>query len=161
MARFSRLACALLLTAAASTSTFAAGSGKAAPAKADAPSATAAAGAPAQPGPEEVAALRSLDKRMKTIVDSMEGVGTPLSAEVFTPDFAKQASPEQVQQGLKQLRGMVGSCKLAARAQPVAANAAAYLLDCEKGFVPVELEVEEKAPNRIQSLLLRGSFWRP
>lgn len=106
------------------------------------------------------ATQKALDKRMKAVLDSLEGVGTPLSADMFSEEFGKQAKPEQVQQALKQLHDTVGSCKLAGRVRSPAPDATAYLLDCQKAFVPVEIAVEEKSPNRIQSLLFRASFWR-
>ena len=115
--------------------------------------------AAAPSGPSE-AVQKALDKRTKTIVDSLEGVGAALNADMFSAEFNKQATPEQVQQAMKQLRDSVGSCKLAGRINSPAPNATAYLLDCQKAFVPLEIGVEEKAPNKIQSLFFRASFWR-
>ncbi|QIL80904.1 hypothetical protein G7047_14100 [Diaphorobacter sp. HDW4A] len=110
-------------------------------------------------GPSE-AVQKALDKRAKSIIDSLEGVGPALSAEMFSDEFNKQAKPEQVQQAMKQLRDAVGACKLAGRINSPAPNATAYLLDCQKAYVPLEIGVEEKAPNKIQSLFFRASFWR-
>ena len=115
--------------------------------------------AAAPSGPSE-AVQKALDKRTKVIVDSLEGVGAALNADMFSAEFNKQATPEQVQQAMKQLRDSVGSCKLAGRINSPAPNATAYLLDCQKAFVPLEIGVEEKAPNKIQSLFFRASFWR-
>lgn len=120
-------------------------------------SATPAAAAPA--GPNE-SIQKALDKRTKTIVDSLEGVGAALSADLFSAEFNKQATPEQVQQAMKQLHDNVGSCKLAGRINSPAPNATAYLLDCQKAYVPLEIGVEEKAPYKVQSLFFRASFWR-
>jgi hypothetical protein len=122
---------------------------------------TSAASAPsAKPtGPSE-AVQKALDKRMKNVLDALEGVGTPLTADMFSAEFTKQAPADQVQSALKQLHDSVGSCKLAGRVHSPAPNATAYLLDCQKAFIPVEIAVEEKAPNRIESLLFRASFWR-
>ncbi|MBF5006345.1 hypothetical protein [Diaphorobacter caeni] len=116
-----------------------------------------AAAAPA--GPSE-AIQKALDKRTKSIVDSLEGVGPALNADMFSAEFNKQATPDQVQQAMKQLRDTVGSCKLAGRINSPAPNASAYLLDCQKAYVPLEIGVEDKAPNKIQSLFFRASFWR-
>ena len=115
--------------------------------------------AAAPSGPSE-AVQKALDKRTRAIVDSLEGVGAALNADMFSAEFNKQATPEQVQQAMKQLRDSVGSCKLAGRINSPAPNATAYLLDCQKAFVPLEIGVEEKAPNKIQSLFFRASFWR-
>ncbi|WP_353234193.1 hypothetical protein [Diaphorobacter ruginosibacter] len=113
----------------------------------------------AQTGPSD-AVQQALDKRVKNVLDSLEGIGTPLTASMFSAEFNKQAPAEQVQAALKQLHETVGSCKLAGRVKSPAPNATAYLLDCQKAFIPVEIAVEEKAPNRIESLLFRASFWR-
>ncbi|QIL69288.1 hypothetical protein G7048_02155 [Diaphorobacter sp. HDW4B] len=115
--------------------------------------------AAAPSGPSE-AVQKALDKRTKSIVDSLEGVGAALNADMFSAEFNKQATPEQVQQAMKQLRDSVGSCKLVGRINSPAPNITAYLLDCQKAFVPLEIGVEEKAPNKIQSLIFRASFWR-
>ncbi|MPM78985.1 hypothetical protein SDC9_126000 [bioreactor metagenome] len=103
---------------------------------------------------------KALDKRVKAVVGALEGTGTALNAEMFSAEFNKQATADQVQQALKQLHSNVGACKLAGRINSPAPNATAYLLDCQKAFVPVEIGVEDKAPNRIQSLFFRASFWR-
>ena len=142
--RFTSIVCATLLAATVGTSAMA---------QDTAPAAAASGGM-------SDATLKALDKRMKAVLDSLEGVGTPLSADMFSEEFGKQAKPEQVQQALKQLHDTVGSCKLAGRVRSPAPDATAYLLDCQKAFVPVEIAVEEKSPNRIQSLLFRASFWR-
>ena len=142
--RFTSIVCAALLAATVGTSAMA---------QDTAPAAAASGGM-------SDATLKALDKRMKAVLDSLEGVGTPLSADMFSEEFGKQAKPEQVQQALKQLHDTVGSCKLAGRVRSPAPDATAYLLDCQKAFVPVEIAVEEKSPNRIQSLLFRASFWR-
>ncbi len=142
--RFTSIVCAALLAATVGTSAMA---------QDTAPAAAASGGM-------SDATQKALDKRMKAVLDSLEGVGTPLSADMFSEEFGKQAKPEQVQQALKQLHDTVGSCKLAGRVRSPAPDATAYLLDCQKAFVPVEIAVEEKSPNRIQSLLFRASFWR-
>ena len=142
--RFTSIVCAALLAATVGTSAMA---------QDTAPAAAASGGM-------SDATLKALDKRMKAVLDSLEGVGTPLSTDMFSEEFGKQAKPEQVQQALKQLHDTVGSCKLAGRVRSPAPDATAYLLDCQKAFVPVEIAVEEKSPNRIQSLLFRASFWR-
>ncbi|QNP49295.1 hypothetical protein [Diaphorobacter aerolatus] len=144
---------AALLAASAASSVFAADDSS----SANKPAAAAATAAPS--GPSE-AVQKALDKRAKAIVDAFEGVGSALTADMFSAEFNKQATPEQVQQAMKQLRTAVGSCKLAGRINSPAPDGSAYLLDCQKAFVPIEIGVEEKAPNKIQSLLFRASFWR-
>ena len=142
--RFTSIVCATLLAATVGTSAMAQDTEPAAAAS----------------GGMRDATQKALDKRMNAVLDSLEGVGTPLPADMFSEEFGKQAKPEQVQQALKQLHDTVGSCKLAGRVRSPAPDATAYLLDCQKAFVPVEIAVEEKSPNRIQSLLFRASFWR-
>lgn len=113
----------------------------------------------ASSGPSQ-AVQQALDKRMRTVLSSLEGVGAALSADMFSDEFSAQAKPEQVQQALKQLHDGVGACKLAGRIRANAPNGTSYLLDCQKAFVPVDIGVEDKAPHRIQSLFFGASYWR-
>ena len=144
---------AALVASAATTSVMAQDNNK----TAAAPAEPTASSAPA--GPSE-GVQKALDKRVKAVLDSLEGTGASLSTDMFSADFNKQATPKQVQQAMKQLHDNVGSCKLAGRINSPAPTATAYLLDCQKAYVPLEIGVEEKAPNKIQSLFFRASFWR-
>ncbi|MEG0975732.1 MAG: hypothetical protein RSD57_10110 [Comamonas sp.] len=115
--------------------------------------------AASQPAPNP-AAEKALGQRFQAIFAAFEGKGALPDAKTFTDDFNQQVTPEQVKETLAQVRQSVGSCKLAGQMRSSVSFAGSYLLQCEKAFVPMDIAVEEKAPYRIHSLLIRGGYWK-
>lgn len=126
---------------------------------------TAAAPAPAeaqaqqapQPNP---AAEKALNQRFQSIFAAFEGKAALPDAKNFTEDFNKQVTTEQVKGVLQQVHESVGACKVAAQMRSPVSFASGFLLQCEKAFVPMDIAVEEKAPYRIHSLLIRPGYWK-
>ena len=149
---------AAVLTAAAAAAFAADEAAPAAPAAA--PASTEAAQAAAAPAPNP-AAEKALGQRFQAILAAFEGKGALPDAKSFTDDFNQQVTPEQIKETFQQVRQSVGgNCKLTGQMRSPVSFAGGYLLQCEKSFVPMELAVEEKAPYRIQSLLIRGGYWK-
>ncbi len=165
VSRFSRhtLTAALLAACAAAAAPAAFAADEAAPASdnaAAAPAAAAGAEGQAAPAPNP-AAEKALGQRFQAILAAFEGKAALPDAKNFTDDFNQQVTSEQVKETFQQVRQSVGgNCKLAGQMRSPVPFAGGYLLQCEKSFVPMELAVEEKAPYRIQSLLIRGGYWK-
>lgn len=126
---------------------------------ADEPAAAGADAAPQMPKPNP-AAEKALGQRFQSIFAAFEGKAALPDAKNFTEDFNKQVTKEQMTDVLQQVRQSVGSCKIAAQMRSPVSIATAYLLQCEKAFVPMEISVEEKAPYRIHSLLIQPGYWK-
>ena len=122
--------------------------------------ATAAAQAPAQPqlpapNPE---AAKAVQRTMEALVTAVNQQSTLLDAKHFTDSFNEKITAAQLQQVLSQLHQIVGNCSLAGQVQIPISFVGSYLLSCDKAFVPVEVAVEEQAPYRIHTLLIRPSY---
>lgn len=132
-------------------------------AQTDAPAADnakAAAAAPAVPANVDAqAADAALRKRLQAVVTAIEGK-SKLAASNFNEEFLKQSPIDNVQKALDSIRTGVGSCQPAGRMESPTPLATSVLLNCTKGFVPMELAVEPKAPYRISGILLRPAFWK-
>ena len=129
--------------------------------KAAAPQAAQAAPA-AQAVPANVdaaAADAALRKRLQAVVAAMDGK-SKLAASNFNEEFLKNSPIDTVQKALDSVRTGVGSCQTVGRMESSTPLATSVLLSCTKGFVPMELAVEPKAPYRISGILLRPAFWK-
>lgn len=104
------------------------------------------------------AAEQAVKKHFQAIYAALEGKAALPDAKNFTDDFNQQTSSEQIRQVFSQVRKSVGSCRIAAQTRIPISYVASYLLECDKAFLPIEIAVEEKAPYRIQGLLIRPSF---
>lgn len=146
---------ALLLTGAALSPAFAADDTAVAPA---------AAGDTAQQQPQapkpNPAAEKALGQRFQSVFAAFEGKAALPDAKNFTEEFNQQVTKEQMTSVLQQVHQSVGSCKIAGQMRSPVPVATAYLLQCEKAFVPMEISVEERAPYRIHSLLIQPGFWK-
>jgi len=147
------LACALFTGAALSTA-FAADTTAAPAPAADAPQQAQQAPAP------NPAAEKALGQRFQSILSALEGKAALPDAKNFTEEFNRQVTKEQMTSVLQQVHDSVGSCRIAGQMRSPVPVATAYLLQCDKAFVPMEISVEEKAPYRIHSLLIQPGFWK-
>ena len=156
---FTKTRHALCLSALLATAGFMTG----AQAQTDAPAADnakAAAAAPAVPANVDAqAADAALRKRLQAVVTAIEGK-SKLAASNFNEEFLKQSPIDNVQKALESIRTGVGSCQAAGRMESTTPLATSVLLNCTKGFVPLELAVEPKPPYRISGILLRPAFWK-
>lgn len=115
--------------------------------------------APALSTAEAAAADAALLKRVQAIVAAADGK-SKLAANNFSEEFLKQSPIDAVQKALASLHTGMGSCKPVARMQSGNPLATGVMLDCAKGFAPMELAVEAKAPYRITAMMLRPPFWK-
>lgn len=154
---FTKTRHALCLSALLATAGFMTG----AQAQTDAPAAdNAKAAAPAVPANVDAqAADAALRKRLQAVVTAIEGK-SKLAASNFNEEFLKQSPIDNVQKALESIRTGVGSCQAAGRMESTTPLATSVLLNCTKGFVPMELAVEPKPPYRISGILLRPAFWK-
>jgi hypothetical protein len=118
--------------------------------------ATAAAASP-KPNP---AAEKALGQRFQSIFAAFEGKAALPDSKSFSEEFNKQVTPEQMKEVLQQVHQSVGACRVAAQMRVPTSYASGYLLQCDKAFVPMDIAVEEKAPYRIHSLLIRPGYWK-
>lgn len=128
------------------------------PAQAAAPQGDAAAQQQApKPNP---AAEKALGQRFQSIFAAFEGKAALPDSKNFSEEFNKQVSPDQMKEVLQQVHQSVGTCRVAAQMRIPTSYAAGYLLQCDKAFVPMDIAIEEKAPYRIHSLLIRPGYWK-
>lgn len=151
---FTKTRHALCLSALLATAGFMSG----AQAQTEAPAAEAAAQPPAA-SVDAQAADAALRKRLQAVVAAIEGK-SKLTASSFNEEFLKQSPIDNVQKALESVRTGVGSCQAAGRMESPNPIATSILLNCTKGYVPMELAVEPKAPYRISGILLRPAFWK-
>lgn len=142
------LACGLTLSTAALAQT--AGTPQAAPA-------AATAAQPQLPAPNPEAA-QAVQRSIAALVQAANTQGPLLTTKEFTDSFNEKISAAQLQQALTQMHQIVGNCSLAGQVPIPVSIVGSYLLNCDKAFVPVELAVEEQAPYRIHTLLIRPSY---
>lgn len=98
-------------------------------------------------------------QRFQSFLIAYNGNGA-LPPDSLAPQFAQQLSLNQIQQILAGLRGNVGGCQAVGRMQSNDAAGASFLLHCEKGYMPVSINIEPEAPFRITGLLIQPTFWK-
>ena len=106
------------------------------------------------------AAEKALQQHFQNLFKAFDGKGALPEASKFSEDFNKQVTREQMTEVFKQVRQSVGACKITASERSPISYVKGYLLDCEKAYVPMEIAVEEKAPYRVHSLLIRPGYWK-
>ncbi|MBP7352966.1 MAG: hypothetical protein KA964_08055 [Comamonas sp.] len=132
-----------------------------APAAAAAPAPGDAAAPQQQQAPKpNPAAEKALGQRFQSIFAAFEGKAALPDSKSFSEEFNKQVTPEQMKEVLQQVHQSVGACRVAAQMRVPTSYASGYLLQCDKAFVPMDIAVEEKAPYRIHSLLIRPGYWK-
>lgn len=107
------------------------------------------------PNPE---AAQAVQRSIAALVQAANAQGPLLTTKEFTDSFNEKISAAQLQQVLSQMHQIVGNCSLAGQVPIPVSIVGSYLLNCDKAFVPVELAVEEQAPYRIHTLLIRPSY---
>lgn len=115
--------------------------------------------APALPAPNP-AAEKALAQRFQSMYAAFEGKAAVPDSKNFTEDFNKEVNTEQIKQVLQQVHQSVGACRIAGQVRSPVSYAGSYLLQCDKAFVPMEIAVEDKAPYRIHSMLIRPGYWK-
>ena len=106
------------------------------------------------------AAEKALGQRFQSILATLEGKAALPESKNFSEEFNKQVAPEQMKAVLQQVHETVGSCRFAAQLRSPISYVGGYLLQCDKAFVPMDIAIEEKAPYRIHSLLIRPGYWK-
>lgn len=108
---------------------------------------------------DAAAADAALRKRLQSIITALDGK-SKLAANNFTEEFLKNSPLDTVQKALETVRTGVGSCQTAARMQTGTPIATSVLLNCTKGYVPLEFAIEPKEPYRIVGISLHPAFWK-
>lgn len=121
-----------------------------------APAAPAAA-APSLPPPDP-AAEKALQQHFQALFAALQGKGAIPDAKNFTDDFNQQVSAAQLKQVFGQVHQAVGNCRIAGQLKSPVSFVSGYILQCDKGFVPMDIAVEDKAPYRVHSLLIRPGY---
>ena len=125
-----------------------------APAAADAPTAAAAPSLP----PPDPAAEKALQQHFQAIFSALQGKTAMPDAKNFSAEFNQQVNGAQLKQVFDQVHQTVGNCRIAGQLKSPVSFVSGYLLQCDKGFVPMDIAVEDKAPYRVQSLLIRPGY---
>lgn len=116
-----------------------------------------AAAQPELPAPNP-AAEQALQKHFQSIFAAFEGKSAMPAASNFTDDFTKKVTMDQMKQVFDQVKKSVGNCRIAGQIPSPISYVGSYLLQCDKAFVPMDIAVEEKAPYRVHSLLIRPGY---
>lgn len=131
-----------------------------------APAANAAQNAPAEAAAPAVnvdaaAADAALRKRLQAITAALEGK-SKIASSNFSEKFLQNSPLDSVQKALDTVRTGVGNCQAttAGRMQTGTPVAASVLLNCAKGYVPLEFAIEPQSPYRIEGISLHPAFWK-
>lgn len=108
---------------------------------------------------DAAAADAALRKRLQAITAALDGK-TKLASNNFTEEFLKNSPLDTVQKALETVRTGVGTCQTAGRMQTGTLIATSVLLNCTKGYVPLEFAIEPKEPYRIVGISLHPAFWK-
>ena len=126
------------------------------PAAPAAPAANSPSAPPPLPAPNP-AAEKALQQHFQAIFSALEGKST-LDTKNFSDDFNKQVNASQLKQVLGQVHQTVGNCRIAGQLKGPVSFVSSYLLQCDKGFVPMDIAIEDKAPYRMHSVLIRPPY---
>lgn len=121
-----------------------------------APTSTAPA-APTLPPPDP-AAEKALQQHFQAIFAALQGKAAIPDSKSFSDEFNQQVTAAQLKQVFEQVHQTVGNCRIAGQLKSPVSFVSGYLLQCDKGFVPMDIAVEEKAPYRVHSLLIRPGY---
>lgn len=149
----------LLLTAVLASAGFMASAQAQQPAAAAANGAAPQADAAPAINVDAAAADAALRKRLQAITAALDGK-TKLASNNFTEEFLKNSPLDTVQKALETVRTGVGTCQTAGRMQTGTPIATSVLLNCTKGYVPLEFAIEPKEPYRIVGISLHPAFWK-
>ena len=116
--------------------------------------------APALP-PRNPEAEKALEQHFRMIYWALEGKRAVPDAKNFTDSFNKQITTEQLQKVFEQAHQNLGNCSLAGTVQSPVSYVGSYLLQCTKGYVPMDIAIEDTAPYRVHSLLIRPAYVSP
>lgn len=120
--------------------------------------ATPSAPTPPKPNPE---AENALEQHFRMLYWALQGKRAAPEAKNFTESFNKQITTEQLQKVFEQAHQNLGNCSLAGKVQSPVSYVGSYLLQCTKGYVPMDIAIEETAPYRVHSLLIRPAYVSP
>ena len=98
-------------------------------------------------------------QRFQSFLIAFNGNGS-MPPDAMAARFTQQVPLAQLQQILSGLRTNVGTCQAVGRMQTNDTATAGYLLNCERGYVPVNLSVEVQPPYRVVGLLIQPTFWK-
>ncbi|WP_284335771.1 hypothetical protein [Comamonas sp. NoAH] len=103
-------------------------------------------------------AEKALHKHFQSLFSALEGKAAVPDAKNFSEDFNKQVSTDQIKQVFAQVHQTMGKCRIAGQLKGPVSFVSSYLLQCDNGFVPMDISVEETAPYKVQSLLIRPGY---
>ena len=108
--------------------------------------------------PPDPAAEKALHQHFQSIFAALQGKAAVPDAKNFSDDFNQQVTAAQLKQVFEQVHQTVGNCRIAGQLKSPVSFVSGYLLQCDKGFVPMDIAVEDKAPYRVHSLLIRPGY---
>ena len=156
---FSKTSKALYLTALLASAGFITSAQAQQPATPAANAAQGAADAAPAVNVDAAAAEAALRKRVQAITTALEGK-SKIAANNFSEKFLQNSPVDSVQKALDTVRTGVGSCQVAGRMQTGTPVATSVLLNCTKGYVPLEFAIEPQSPYRIEGISLHPAFWK-
>ena len=113
--------------------------------------------AAAMPTPDP-AAEKALQQHFQSLLTALEGKSNLPDAKNFTDDFNQQVNAGQLKQVFDQVHQTVGNCRVAGQLKGPVSFVSSYLLQCDKGFVPMDIAIEDKVPYRMHSVLIRPPY---
>lgn len=113
--------------------------------------------APAMPAADPMAE-KALQQHFQSLLNALEGKSAIPDAKNFTEDFNQQVNASQLKQVFDQVHQTVGGCRVAGQLKGPVSFVSSYLLQCDKGFVPMDIAIEDKAPYRMHSVLIRPPY---
>ena len=97
-------------------------------------------------------------QRFQALFQAIEGKAPVPDSKQFTDAFNQQVTGAQLQQLLRDIHTTTGTCSIAGQMRAAASFISSFLLQCEKGYVPIDLAIEPSAPYRVHTLLIRPGY---
>ena len=115
-------------------------------------------GAQTAPPAADPAAEKVLQQHFQSLLTALQGKGGIPDTKNFTDDFNQQVNAGQLKQVFDQVHQTMGDCRLAGQLKGPVSFVSSYLLQCDKGYVPMDIAIEDKAPYRMHSVLIRPPY---
>ena len=104
------------------------------------------------------AAEKSLQQHFQGLLKALNTQAPIPDSKNFTDEFNQQVKTEQLKQVLEQVHQTVGNCNLVGGLLGPNSMSGSFLLQCDKGFVPIDMAVESKSPYRMHGVLIRPPY---
>lgn len=98
-----------------------------------------------------------ITEKLIQVLSRINGDNTNI-ASLFSENFNKLVGKEELEQILADLHITVGKCSVFAKTASLEPAPASYLLQCERGIVPIDITIEKKDPYLITGFFIKTIY---